>query len=72
MRLPCSWSAVAFGILIGSTLVPAQDVNAQGASTVHTIFMTAVEVKGATTKDKLAPPPVNPADISKGYGFKEL
>jgi plastocyanin len=32
--------------------------------------MTAVEVKGATTKDKLAPPPVNPADISKGYGFK--
>lgn len=36
----------------------------------HTIFATAYEVKGATTSDKLAPPSDNPADLSKGYGFK--
>ena len=36
----------------------------------HTIFLTALEVKGSRTTDKLAPPSVNPADVSKGYGFK--
>jgi len=36
----------------------------------HTIFVTAMEVKGATTADKLAPPPVTPKELSKGYGFK--
>jgi len=36
----------------------------------HTIFATAYEVKGTTTADKLAPPANNPADLSKGYGFK--
>ena len=38
--------------------------------TTHTIFITGMEVKGATTADKLAPPAINPADLSKGYGFK--
>jgi plastocyanin len=42
----------------------------QPAATTHTIFLAALEVKGATTTDKLAPPSVNPADLSKGYGFK--
>jgi plastocyanin len=32
--------------------------------------MNAVEVKGATMADKLAPPAVNPKNLSKGYGFK--
>jgi plastocyanin len=32
--------------------------------------MTALEVKGGTTGDKLRPPPVNPKDLSKGYEFK--
>ena len=36
----------------------------------HEIFMTAMEVKGATLADKLGPPSVNPKDLSKGYGFK--
>jgi len=36
----------------------------------HTIALTAIEIKGGTTADKLAPPPLNPADLSKGYGFK--
>jgi plastocyanin len=41
-----------------------------GAPTAHTIFMTAIELKGSTTTDKLAPPPVNPKDLSKGYDYK--
>ena len=32
--------------------------------------MTAIEIKGSTTTDTLAPPAVNPVDLSKGYGFK--
>ncbi|MEM2123066.1 MAG: hypothetical protein QXE79_05480, partial [Candidatus Bathyarchaeia archaeon] len=33
------------------------------------IFMSAVEIKGSTTTEKLTPP-VNPTDLSKGCGFK--
>jgi len=40
------------------------------ASAAHTIFMTAIEVKGTTSTERLAPPPVDPANLSKGYGFK--
>jgi plastocyanin len=39
--------------------------------TTHTIFLTGLEVKGGTTADKLAPPAVNPKDLSKGYDFKK-
>ena len=57
------------GALFG--LVVTADVGAQQkAGTMHTIFLTALEVKGSTTTDKLAPPSVNPKDISKGYEFK--
>ncbi|MBI4528909.1 MAG: hypothetical protein HY695_34360 [Deltaproteobacteria bacterium] len=38
--------------------------------TTHTIFMAAIEIKGGTSADKLAPPSVNPKDLSKGYDFK--
>jgi plastocyanin len=62
--------ATTFGVLILSTMFLVKDVNAQRASTTHTIFMTAVEFKGATTTDKLAPPSTNPAGLSKGYGYK--
>lgn len=54
--------ALAFFALAGA-------VGAQQAAT-HTIFLTVLEVKGSTTADKLAPPPVNPKDLSKGYEFK--
>lgn len=40
------------------------------ARTTHTIFLSVVEIKGGTTVDKLAPPAVNPKDLSKGYEFK--
>jgi plastocyanin len=39
-------------------------------STTHTIALTVLEVKGSTTIDKLAPPAVSPADLSKAYGYK--
>jgi plastocyanin len=32
--------------------------------------MTAVEIKGSTITDTLAPPAVKPSELSKGYGFK--
>ncbi|MGH7331549.1 MAG: cupredoxin domain-containing protein [Candidatus Rokuibacteriota bacterium] len=40
------------------------------AGTTHIVFMTAFEVKGATTTDKLAPPAQDPLELSKGYSFK--
>ncbi len=33
-------------------------------------YVTGVEWKGTTSDKKLAPPSVNPADLSDGYGFK--
>jgi plastocyanin len=38
--------------------------------TTHTIFLSAVEIKGGTTTDKLAPPSVNPKELSRGYEYK--
>ena len=49
----------------------AGDVVAQERKpTTHTLFVTLYEVKGTTTTDKLAPPSVDPKDISKGYAYK--
>ncbi|MFN3477668.1 MAG: hypothetical protein ACK4Z6_09000 [Candidatus Methylomirabilales bacterium] len=55
-------------VVFGFFLLTSESLGQPGASTTH--IMTAIEVKGATTTDKLAPPPVNPKDLSKGYGFK--
>lgn len=61
-------ATVAFA-LAGGML--AQDTRAQSAGgTTHNVFGSLVEVKGGTTSDRLAPPPVNPKDMSKGYEFK--
>ena len=57
-------------VLLSLFLSTSQGLGQTGGPTTHTIFMTAVEVKGGTTADKLAPPPVNPKDLSKGYEFK--
>jgi len=62
--------ATAFGILLMSAWLWGQDIGAQVAPRTHQIFMTAIEIKGSTTTDTLAPPAVNPVDQSKGYGFK--
>ena len=70
MKPPHLWRATAFGILLMSAWLWGRDASAQGAPRTHQIFMTAVEIKGSTTTDTLAPPAVNPVDLSKGYGFK--
>ena len=61
------FSATMFiGILLSTNEAVAQ----KSTPTTHTIFMTAVELKGATTTENLVPPPVNPKDLSKGYDYK--
>ncbi len=57
-------------VLLGPLLFAGEGFTQTGTPTAHTIFMTAIELKGSTTADKLAPPPVNPKDLSKGYEFK--
>jgi len=57
-------------VLLGPLLFAGEAFSQAGAPTAHTIFMTAIELKGSTTVEKLAPPPVNPKDLSKGYEFK--
>lgn len=64
-----SWSlAVAASLLIVlSVLSSRTDAD---TSTTHSISMTVMEVKGATTADKLSPPDINPKSLSGGYGYK--
>lgn len=57
-------------VLLGLLIFASGAFSQTNAPSAHTIFMTAVELKGATTTDKLPPPPVNPKDLSKGYDFK--
>ncbi len=61
---------LAGGMLLGLALLTSATFGQTDVPATHTIFMTGIEVKGATTADKLAPPSVNPQDLSKGYGFK--
>ncbi len=55
-------------LLLGSA--PLATPRAEPAAGTYTIFMTVAEVKGGTTTDKLDPPPIDPADLSKGYGYR--
>ena len=65
MSLSAAASVALLALLISA------DAGGQAlTNAAHTIFITGVEVKGTTTTDKLAPPPVNPTELSKGYGFK--
>lgn len=57
-------------VLLALVISPRQGFGQAVPPTSHTIFITAVEVKGGTTADKLAPPPINPKNLSKGYEFK--
>jgi len=59
-------AATLVGLLLSTSVGFAQ----KDRPTTHTIFITGMEVKGATTADKLAPPAVNPKELSKGYSFK--
>lgn len=57
--------AAAAALLLGL----ATTAHGQQAGTTREYFVAAVELKGSTTADKLAPPEENPKDRSKGYGF---
>ena len=57
-------------MFIGLLLSTNEAVAQKSTPTTHTIFMTAVELKGATTTENLGPLPVNPKDLSKGYDYK--
>jgi hypothetical protein len=59
-------AAMLMGLLLSTTQAMAQ----KSIPATHTIFMTAVELKGATTSENLVPPSVNPKDLSKGYDYK--
>src|SRR2546426_11552248 len=61
---------VLWGVLSLSGALLVGGVAAQQAATTHTIFMNVVEYKGSTATEKLAPPSVNPATLSKGYVYK--
>lgn len=63
-------ATLSSAVLLGLFLPTSQSLGQTTPPTTHTIFMTGIELKGATTADKLAPPPVNPKDLSKGYEFK--
>ncbi|MFQ5803694.1 MAG: hypothetical protein ACE5JQ_12425 [Candidatus Methylomirabilales bacterium] len=56
--------------LLGLSLSTGVGLAQADGPVTRTIFVTGMEVKGATTADDLAPPSVNPKDLSKGYGFK--
>lgn len=61
---------LAAATLLGLSLSTGVSLGQASTPVTHTIYMLGMEVKGATTADKLAPPTVNPKDLSKGYGFK--
>ena len=61
--------AHAIAWLMTSIFCLVPDAGAQSSPGTHVVFVTVAEIKGATTSDKLAPPSVNPSDLSKGYGY---
>jgi plastocyanin len=42
------------------------------APTSRNVQVTAFEIKGSTSASELAPPSVDPATLSSGYGFKDV
>lgn len=69
MKTRTIMAAVAVTLLAALALVGSIGAQERAPMT-HTIFVSAIEVKGGTTVDKLEPPSVNPHDMSKGYEFK--
>ena len=70
MRRQYLWQATPVGMLLMAAWLWGRDARAQGAPRTQQIFITALELKGSTTTEKLAPPAINPSELSKGYGFK--
>ena len=70
MRPRRIWRATASGVLTLSLALALLAQAVHGQQATPTIFMNAVEYKGSTSTEKLAPPAVNPATQSKGYVLK--
>jgi len=62
------WSGLILVVGIVVALATSSDLAAQPRG--HSIYMTAMEFKGTTTSDKLAPPSIDPSKLSKGYAYK--
>ncbi len=71
-RPPRNAALLGLGAVLVSALTLVGDAGAQPAGTAHTVFMTAIEIKGVTTADKLPPPSVDPSNLPKGYGSSRL
>ena len=51
---------------------PAGESVSVSSSGVKHFYVTGVEWKGTTSSDKLAPPSLDPATLSDGYGFNPV
>ena len=58
--------AVALVTLLAACAKPAAKV----APGERVFYVNAIEIKGSTTTDSLAPPTANPEELSKGYAYK--
>jgi plastocyanin len=58
------------GMFIGLLFSSNEAMAQESTPATHIIFMAVVEVKGGTSVEKFAPPPVNPKALSKGYELK--
>jgi plastocyanin len=61
-------AASGIGTVVLRAFAGAGDAGAQPRG--HSIYMTAVEFKGTTTSDKVAPPSIDPSRLSHGYTYK--
>jgi len=61
-------AAIGIGAGMLAAFATSGDVGAQPRG--NSIYITAVEFKGSTASDKLAPPPVEPPQRSHGYAYK--
>ena len=59
-------TAILSGLLLSNNEAMAQE----STPATHIIFMAVIEIKGGTSAEKLAPPPANPKDLSRGYDVK--
>ncbi|MFQ5975571.1 MAG: hypothetical protein ACE5J5_04575 [Candidatus Hydrothermarchaeales archaeon] len=66
-------AAVVIAVVISAGIAaiskPAEVAKpAMAAPQTRVIYVTAIEIKGATTKQELSAPTSNPSDVGKGYG----
>ncbi len=65
-------AAIVIAVLaaIGLVLAGCASKKSELTSGERTFYVNAIEIKGSTTAESLAPPTANPEELSKGYAFK--